>query len=226
MLQRLFLAFAIVIVVAGPARAASTCKPVGTPEIAIQSEKPRISYDQALSRDAILAFARRNDPSAGRGYDGLLGITDTDLKRSARYEVAIVQNPTGDYCFSFHSIDVTLTWTIVVHVASQLKPGSCMYRVVSTHEQGHVDIDLAAMGYGQRLMEAALASLKGKAIAAATPEAGTAILKQALTEKLDAAFNTLEADLKQRQKGHDTPEEYAKPAKICGVEENNRALED
>jgi hypothetical protein len=40
---------------------------------------------------------------------------------------------------------------------------------------------------------------------------------------LGAAFDALNTELERRQHAHDTPEEYAKPARICGAE-NNRAL--
>lgn len=104
MFLRACLAFAVLMIVLAGAAQAGTCKPDGTPAASVQSGKPSISYDQALSRDGILAFARRNDRSAGRGYDGLLGITDTDLKRSARYALAIVGiRPAGTASLSIRS---------------------------------------------------------------------------------------------------------------------------
>jgi len=99
-----------------------------------------------------------------------------------------------------------------------------MYGVVSTHEQGHVDIDLKAMGYSQALIKKELQAFPSQSVAAATPDEGAEVLQRALGAKLDAIFAKLDAEVKRRQNAHDTPEEYRKGAKQCGAVENNRAL--
>jgi hypothetical protein len=224
MLARACLALGLLLALTGTAEAEAKCKSVARPAASAQTEPLQVSTDQAMSRDQILAFMRRRDPSAGNGYDGVLGITDTDTEWSIEYAFMSEERSTGGYCVWMTSVKVHLHWKSAVHVASELKPGSCMYGVVLTHEQGHVDIDRNAMGYSQALTEKTLAAVKGQSVVATAPDAGAQMLKRALETKLHAAFDTLNAELEKRQKAHDTPEEYAKPAKICGMEENNRAL--
>jgi hypothetical protein len=223
-LAHAWIVLGLLILTTSAAEAAISCEPAAAPVFSVKTEAPKVSSDQAMSRDRILAFARQRDPTAGKDYDGILGITDTEIDRNIRFEFRIAQSPGGVTCVSVTSIAVTVLWKSAVHVASELKPGSCMYGVVETHEQGHVEINRQGMGYGQGLIERALRTIKVQAVAAATPDEGVQRLKRSVSATLQAAGKRLDAEMARRQKAHDTPEEYAKGAKICGAEENNRAL--
>jgi hypothetical protein len=221
---QLLLLAGLVVVGAGAGAAHANCKAPAAAQIEVTVPPPAISHDQALSRDQILQHVRSRDPSGGGGYDAILGVTDTNVDPDASIDYIAMPQAGGGYCVSLTKITVVVQWKIDVHVASELRPGSCMYGVVLNHEDGHVDIDRKVLGLSKSLIQKNLAAIARNAVAAATPEAGGKRLQGAGSAALSGAVDKLQAELERRQNAHDTPEEYAKGEKICGVEENNRAL--
>jgi hypothetical protein len=208
----------------GNAEAGPACVPAAPAAIKVTTPPLVTASDQAFSRREILEHVRQRDPAGAEGYDAVLGVTDTDMEPRADIDYLATPQKDGTYCVSLTAITVIVTWRATVHIASELEPGSCMYGVVATHEQGHVEIDRRFMAAGQAIFERALAGLARLSAPASSAEVGGKALQRKGSTALGEAIDTLQGELARRQAAHDTPEEYAKGVKICGVAENNRAL--
>ncbi|MES1152561.1 MAG: hypothetical protein ABUL54_11730, partial [Dongia sp.] len=189
----------------------SPAKPVVTLDV------PPVVYDTSLNRAAIkkheIAINRRPHSEV----DIILGTTETEIQPSATLQIQAQPDGTGGFCATVASAKTVISWKMVVHVASELKPGSCMYNVVMTHEQGHVDIARGLMGMAKQLIGGALASVARKSATAATPQEASKKLEQAGSAAFNAAMTKINAEMERRQAAHDTPEEYAKGKQACGL---------
>jgi hypothetical protein len=192
--------------------------------ITVKLAVPPVGYDQKMSRREITERERQVNNVDREPGSVVLGVTDSEIQPEVNMNVASKPDGAGAYCAAIVTMQIVVNWRTAVHLASELKPGSCMYDVVLKHENGHVEIDRKFHATGAHLIEDALRAMAAKVVVAATVEAGYAQLKQAASAALSGAIGRLNARLAGLQKVHDSPEEYAKPAKICGVAANNRAL--
>jgi hypothetical protein len=156
----------------------------------------------------------------------VLGTTETEIQPNAQVKIQAMQDADGSFCATVVSLKTVISWKVIVHVASELKPGSCMYDVVLTHENGHVEIARGLMGMAKDLITRATISVANKGAVAKTPEAAYRALQSIGTAALNKAMTKLTAEMKRRQQVHDNPEEYAKGKKVCGLVEYRHALGD
>jgi hypothetical protein len=189
---------------------------VATPVVpGVTLNVPPVIYDTSMKR----AVIKKGDTAvkSRSEVDIILGTTQTKIEPGVTMEIQVKNNGSSSFCATVASVKAVIAWNVVVHVASELKPGSCMYNVVMTHEQGHVDIARGMMGMAKDLIGRALASVARKTATGATQEAAYKQLQQAGREALNAAMTKFNAELDRRQAAHDTPEEYAKGKQVCGL---------
>ncbi|HVY99381.1 MAG TPA: hypothetical protein VHA35_07770 [Dongiaceae bacterium] len=204
--------------------AAAACTVPDPVKVLVTIDAPPVVYDHTLPRAAIkqreIAFNRRSHSEA----DVVLGTTETRIQPQARLQIEARPDGAGRFCATVASLSVVIDWKAVVHVASELEGGSCMYNVVMTHEQGHVDIARSLMGKAKDLIGRALSAVARKGATAATPETAYQALQQAGAKALDGAMSKLNAEMERRQQAHDNPEEYARGRKVCGITAYYNAL--
>jgi len=198
----------------GPA--AADCKPPEQPVIKITMNAPPVAQDQKWSRAGILKYMRSRGQTIRQGYDSVLGITESDIQPSARLQYLGVRDRNGTYCVFLQSATVVIDWKVTVHIASEYKPGSCMYKAIDEHEQGHVAIVNASKDEAQAMIRKVLESTGQKTLVASSMNQGATQLQTDAQAAFEKAFKKFHDALQRRQLGHDTPEEYAKPRKLCG----------
>lgn len=204
------------------ARAECSVSNPATPVVTMDA--PPVVYDTSLNRTAIKKREQQVNRHRRSEADIVLGTTETDIQPSARVEIQALADGKGGYCATVASLKTVIAWNVVVHVASELKAGSCMYNVVMTHEQGHVDIAHGLMGMAKDLITRAMTTIARKSATGATPEAAYKSLQTAGAAALQAAMTKFNAEMDRRQAAHDTPEEYAKGKQACGLVEYYHAL--
>jgi hypothetical protein len=187
-------------------------------------DAPEPVYDDTLTRDQIKQREREIKGNSGTDADIVLGTTESDIEPKANFQASAAPDGNGRFCAYVSALGIVIDWKTTVHVAAELKPGSCMYNVVLTHEQGHVEIGKQAMGLAKDLIRRAMAGVARRGFSGATPEQGYKALQSAATAALRSATTQLNTELKRRQKVHDSPEEYAKGRKVCGLVEYMHAI--
>ena len=193
-----------------------------TPVVTIAA--PPVVYDTSMNRAAIKQREQQVNRRGHSEADIVLGTTETEIQPAATVKIEAKSDGKGGFCATVVALKTVIAWKLVVHVASELKAGSCMYNVVMTHEQGHVDIAQGLMGMATDLITRAMSSIARKSATAATPEDAYKKLQRAGATALNAAMTKLNAEMDHRQAAHDTPEEYAKGKQACGLVEYYHAL--
>jgi len=206
-------ALSVVIFNAGHAAADCVAATPAAPVVTINA--PPVVYDTSLKR----AVIKKTDTAVKNRseVDIILGTTQTLIEPGVNMEMQVNDNGSGNFCATVASAKAVIDWKVVVHVASELKPGSCMYNVVMTHEQGHVDIAHGMMGMAKDLISRALVSVARKSATGATQEDAYKKLQSAARTAVKAAMDEFYAELDRRQAAHDTPEEYGKGKQVCGL---------
>jgi hypothetical protein len=213
---RLILAVVFLTAIGGPA-AIADCSPAAPAKPVITINAPPVVYDTSMNRAAIKQREMQVNRRRHSEADIVLGTTETEILPQAQVQIAARPLGDGTFCATIVSLKTVIDWKLVVHVASELEPGSCMYNVVMTHEQGHVDIANGLKGRALDLIGGALAAIAREGAAAKTPDAAYQMLQRAGAAALNGAMAKLNAEMDRRQAAHDTPEEYGKGRKACGL---------
>jgi hypothetical protein len=212
------------LLVLGVATASADCSATLPAKPLVTFNAPPVVYDTSLNRAAIKKHEMVVNGGGHSEADIVLGTTETGIQPSANVQIEAKPDDKGGFCATVVSLKTVIDWKIVVHIASELKPGSCMYNVVLTHENGHVDIANGLMGMAKDLVTSAMVGMAGKTAVAKTPQDAYKILQQAGAAALTRAMTKLNAEMKRRQAAHDTPEEYGKGKQVCGLVEYYHAL--
>jgi hypothetical protein len=212
--------------VIGAGAASADCAVSDPVKPAVTIDEPPVVYDHSLSRAAVKQREELVNHVHHAANEVVLGTTETEIQPNAQVKIQAVQNADGRFCATVASLKTVISWKMVVHVAAEIKAGSCMYGVVLAHENGHVDIARGLMGMAKDLITRAMTSVANKGALAETPDAAYKALQSIGTTALNKAMTKLTAEMKRRQQVHDNPEEYAKGKKVCGLVEYRHALGD
>jgi hypothetical protein len=183
--------------------------------IEIATVGPSVSQDGDIADLTRKMAAGPRRPGLER-YDHALGVTDTNIGTLAHVAPQGRQMPDGRWCVKLTHVDIAVTFGIEVHLAQELRRGSCPYRAVLEHEQKHVAV---AQGLRQSLrdqIEVAVVNAIKRPVLATSQAAAAAQAKAAvdgLMRDTVAAWK-LASDTYQMQ--IDTPQEYDRVHAICG----------
>jgi hypothetical protein len=133
-------------------------------------------------------------------------------------------DPKGGFCSAIAQATVTIEWRTLVRIASEIKPGSCVFDVVVRHEQKHVDLDRKLIPSARAEMEAALGAVARRPVSAATAKESQRVLQERMSRAINATIDAFSTRRSRRQLAIDTPQEYDKVPKTCGRDSLNRLL--
>ena len=204
----LLLLLSILLLAGPPAEAACSG---AAPAISVTAAEQKLKQDQALS---IADLNRRAGVTGPNTY--ARGLTESDVSVRTRYEMLVSPEAGGLFCVSFQSITVELQLAMRVHVASELKAGSCLYNAALQHEQGHVIVERKMLPRAKARVAVVLTG-----VAARTETAGDAgVAQRSLRATADAAIQQamreIAAQKKRQQSVLDTPDEYRRVSQACG----------
>jgi hypothetical protein len=207
MMKHVLLAGSLLLAV--PSLAAADCATKRDPKITVTVQEQPIAQDQAFSRHALSERVGGVAP----GWQAF-GLTEASHETEIHYGFKVKE--TGKTtCATLTSVTVTITLRLVVHLASELKRGSCAYQAVSEHEQQHVDLERKSLPLARTRVEKALTGIAKRGFTAASFDASTAGLEQQASRVIEDALDAFAA---QKNRGHaafDTPEEYTKLTHRC-----------
>ena len=160
-----------------------------------------------------------------KGYDYALGMTETILDWTLAGQLLTGSDGRGHACSVFQAATVTILWRTVVHIASDLKPGSCVERMTLSHEAGHVDIARSMIPTARAEILKAMMTIARRAVVGGALLVSREALQQTAQAAIGRAIRDFGAEEARRQLTHDTPAEYAKLPQACGAATVNRLLE-
>ena len=193
-------------------------------KMTVQVEAYPIQQDRSLS---IARLSKR--PIASRvkgleGYDYALGLTEATLQARAQMQMLTTGDAARGYCSAITEAAITIEWRTIVRIASEIKPSTCIFDAVVTHEQKHVDLDRKLIPAARAGIEAALAGVAAHAVSAATVARSQAALQERASTAINTAIDAFSARRSHDQLRIDTPAEYDKVPQACGRAALNRLL--
>jgi hypothetical protein len=199
---------------------ADECAIPGAQLISIEIETSPVTIDQSLSREALTEKDRENIP------DGVwaLGTTESNLSRRLGSSPATKPDGQGKFCTVIVSASFFATWDTTVRLASNLKPGSCMYDVIAKHEQKHVAVIQHYQAKLENRMRRAIQTAIANPIISPTTEQGIETARQTLSKVVNGELDAMAAELNRDQALLESSEEDAEARKLCGDAAFNAAF--
>lgn len=199
-----------------------TCDPQAVPLITLDFQNNPVRIDNSKSSAALAELRQR---SASPGYDGEFAVVDgiTDSNFAFKYDMDFesVSRPVlRDACIRVKAVNLTISYTATVYVASQIPPGSCRHALTSEHEMRHVNTDITALKEFlpsvRKIVEAAVMS---EAVTGHIPQAQVESAQASLSKKLTAVLGEATGALRRaralRQQQVDSREEYQRLSTAC-----------
>ena len=202
---------------ASPVLAADCADMPADPAISTRVDAGPVQYDRSLSVAALSGIPSESRRGGVAAYDRTLGLTEATFGVNHKVKTLTVPDGSGGFCTTAQSAEIVLKWKTTVHIASQIKPGTCMDQEVGTHEAKHVAIDRALMPIARRAVELAVTSVIRHGVAGATVAESQRNLQDQVQAAIELALDTFSVMRLRRQLALDNPEEYDKVPQACGV---------
>lgn len=199
-----------------------TC-PVQTPPVVtvqFQSSPPHIINDKSSSE---LAALKKNStsPNYGSEFPIVGGLTFSNFK--VEYSMDLmngVQSVLRKACLWATKINVVVTYTPTVYVASNHAPGSCHYKMTERHEMMHVNVDVITLKeflpQVKKAVEGTVATWRGVGpVDQDGLKAAESELSKPLKVTLDAITDKLQQARRARQQQVDSRDEYRYLSTAC-----------
>jgi len=146
------------------------------------------------------------------------GITESNILTSFEVSFGLVTNTfSRDTCVSLSSAKITVSYTPVVHVASNYPAQSCRFNTTWLHELRHVNTNVITLN---EAVETGVADMKTQG--PLSPEQQEKVQQEIsakITETLTWATAEMDKTRMQRQQLVDTREEYLRLSKVCPQEQ-------
>ena len=185
------------------------------------SEKPPI-YTSAISTDELTkqhkdtkVYAKPDEIFKTGGLTR--GTTGANFK--IRFQTLTDRN-TGEMCIWPSNIDLAISYSAEIFIASENKNGTCQYKAIVGHEQRHVATDVITirqyMPALKTSFEAAAAQLpRGPVRNQTEAKLRQQNIEAAITATLQSQMAQMEKTRIGRQQAIDTREEYMRLSKVC-----------
>jgi hypothetical protein len=204
-------------VLLAPLQAAAECDAPVSPQISVKVEAPPAREDRGLSLTELSKIPSASRRAGMEAYDQTLGLTEAEIGAKADINLVTVPDGNGVFCTSARSALIVLEWNTVVHIASQIPPGSCIDEVVSTHEQKHVAIDKQLIPIARQVIEIALTSVIRRSVAGHSVDESQRNLQEKARAMVNQAIDIFSVVRNRKQLALDSKEEYDRVPKSCGI---------
>jgi hypothetical protein len=204
--------------------AAAQCGEPAMPKISVRIDAAPAREDRSLSLAELSKIPSASRRAGMEAYDRTLGLTEADIGAKADIDLVTVEDGSGGYCTRARSALITLEWNTVVHIASQIPPGSCIDQVVSAHEQKHVAIDRELIPIARQAIEIALTSVIRHSIPGRTAAESQRNLQDQARATVNQAIDIFTVVRTRKQLALDSKEEYDRVPKSCGIMDYLRVM--
>ena len=215
-----------------PSMAASSiaraeCTGPTTPNVTVRIDIPPVSEDRLFGLNELSAMPSASKRDGMEDYTHTLGMMHAQVSEpDIQIDYLTTDDGHGNYCTTAKSATVTLEWKMSVHIAAEIKPGSCLDRTTDEHEQGHVNIDKALIPINQRTIELAVTSVVRNGFPGSSAAATQRALSDQAKVAVDQADEIFTVIRRRQQLAHDSKEEYDRMSDACGLMEYLRLLRD
>lgn len=213
--MRCLLPLALSAVLLPSAAWAAKCQPAQPAAVVVEVVEAPLQTDRSLTIPALSKITRGPPLPGLSGYDHALGLTETQLQASAQGEFE-GEIRDGTVCATAVKVTVTMNWRILVRLAAEIPPGSCIEREVTRHEQRHVDLSRAFMPVARKQLADAVTKAAARGVTGASFDGARKALWARITAEINRVDGKNYAALKAKQQALDTPEEYDALPKTCG----------
>jgi hypothetical protein len=214
----------LVIVLFAPPPAAAQCGEPAMPRITVRIDAAPVRQDRSLSLAELSKMPSASRQAGMEAYDRTLGLTEADIGAKAAIDLVTVEDGSGGYCTRARSALITLEWNTVVHIASQIPPGSCIDQVVTAHEQKHVAIDQQLIPIARQAIEIALTAVIRHSVPGRTVAESQRNLQDRARAKVNQAIDIFTVVRTRKQLALDSKEEYDRVPKSCGIMDYLRVM--
>ncbi len=198
------------------------CAPSAAPEVVVKFKNTPPQLDQKKSsQDLARMQAHSTSPIYGTEFPIIGGLTASEFQISYGMQFANISYPSlGQVCIHPKTIEVTLTYTPVIYVASDYPPGSCQYGLTEEHETRHVSVDvITATGFLPQIKQAASFAVSQWRGTGPVHESQMEAVQNGLLKQLSAPMKKQLDQFQQtrrlRQQAVDSREEYRRLSEAC-----------
>jgi hypothetical protein len=202
-----------------------SCSPQTPPSVAVQF---RNNPPGIVNSEPAESLMRLKDgtisPDYGREFSVTGGLTYSNIQTTFDMNfTSSVWPVVNRACLWANNINITVTYTPTVYVASNYRPGSCRYQATLEHEMRHVAADVAFLGellpYMKEMAEMSVAPWKGAGpVGKETLEAEQAALSKQFGDALEKISDGQQGIRVLRQRQIDTRAEYDRLSTACPAE--------
>jgi hypothetical protein len=185
----------------------------------LPDRKPDISVETTFVKPSVYRSLARSELTEKSG-NGLPTYGVTETEQVFRLHVGVLHAPDNDgagVCFVLTDVDVVFRLEKAdIFIASELKPGSCAYRVTMEHENRHAAIARNALRRHTAALKQELSNRRYRIVRRAP--SGDAALEMARELVAKPTRETLERIKQESNREHgklDTPENYRREAARC-----------
>jgi hypothetical protein len=200
-----------------PLARAEPCGDPASPKIDVRVDQAPVREDRSLSMADLSKIPSASRRAGMEAYDRTLGLTEAEIGAKADIDLVTVGNPGGGYCTRARQAMIVLEWNTVVHIAAQIRQGSCIDDVVSGHEQKHVAIDRQLIPIARQVIEIALTSVIRRTVYGRTVADSQSNLQEQARAEVNEAIDIFSVVRTRKQLALDNKEEYDRVPKSCGV---------
>lgn len=205
-------------------QAAAECGAIVNPEIRVRIDESPVREDRTLSMTDLSKIPSASRRAGMEAYDRTLGLTEADIGAKANIDLVTKPDGEGHFCTAARAALIELQWKTVVRIANQIKPGSCIDGVVTTHEQKHVAIDKRLIPIARQAIEIALTSVIRRTVEGKSIADSQRNLQDQARITVNKAIDIFTVVRTRRQLSLDSKEEYDKVPQSCGMLEYIRVL--
>jgi hypothetical protein len=189
-----------------------TIDPLGSPE----------TFDNSRPISGILQLVGEKRDSYAGLREMPVGLTISNLRLDSFFDIKAAPAETdSSVCAQIMTLNLAFGFEgTTVYVAHEVPQGSCGYHEVLDHEAGHVAIDRDVVAaYLPRLRELLADELRRVGVIRASSFGGAeTVLNDAIHDYLRELGSNIASARDQRQREHDSPEEYRQLSTSCGGE--------
>lgn len=203
------------------------CPAAPAPVITVDFQNMPAHYKSDLSSAELGNF--KIDTTFSHGANEIFkvgGLTQSQVKTSYKMKTLAQSNPqTHQSCVWIESINIEVSYSPIVYIASEYKQGSCRYNITAQHELRHVNTDIITLNEHIKDLQAAVAAVAStlkvhEPFATNDIEKVRAYFTQKIEHTVQAQSDAMERRRAQRQQLIDTRQEYLRLSKECPGEPN------
>jgi hypothetical protein len=199
-----------------PPAALADCAVPSEPRLAVEIVTGTPGQDYSLSIAQLSKLPSESRRAGMERFKYTLGLTDASFHSAAQMDMLTTPDGSDRFCTFITAATVTLEWKTLVHIASELKPGSCVYNVVTRHEQRHVGLDRSLMLVARAALTAAITRATRDPVSGTSVDQGRRELEARIKAAIEHSMSVFGDERTRRQLSLDTPEEYQKVPNTCG----------